>query len=90
MSYFQTWPYVARLSKYGRPGQLLSRLLQRFCAKITGHERSQTEIGYSGGNTIDVWCRWCNYQWQIHVQEEPSLHQEMYTMWDYIIDHYGS
>lgn len=34
------------------------RFLRPLCARL-GHELSETEHGYAGGDFEDRWCRWC-------------------------------
>lgn len=64
--YPQTWAWVERL-----PRSWVTRI-QRWCGHITGHAWSRTECGYGGGRFFDVWCRWCDYESQIPVEEMPS------------------
>ena len=71
--YFQTWDKVSKLRKSGRFGPLLYRLIQLTCGIITKHEPSKTEWGYGGGDRVDVWCRWCNYNWTISRHEAVFL-----------------
>jgi len=72
LRYRQTWPYVSRLWCRGRVGRRLAEGLQGICGILTGHEQSRTELGYGGGGVFDVYCRWCNFRWQIPVAEHPS------------------
>ena len=62
--YIQTWPYISRLYYSGRVGKWLGTRIQSACG-LLAHEWSDTEWGYSGGDSVDVWCRWCNYRKQI-------------------------
>ena len=64
-NYFQTWYYVVHLPV------ILQRIIKWCCGK-RGHEWSETEKGYDGGNKIDIWCRWCNFKTQVPLSEEPS------------------
>lgn len=40
------------------------------CGFLTGHELSNTEWGYGGGNFVDRNCRWCDKLIQVPKQEE--------------------
>ena len=57
--YFQTWPYVAKVRRIPFIGKPLVFILQTICG-VRGHELSNTEWGYGGGEYADRWCRWCN------------------------------
>lgn len=63
--YFQTWTYNSKLQ---RRCALCAKLWQWFCG-LFGHEISKTEWGYGGGDTADVWCRWCNKFMQVPKSE---------------------
>ena len=53
--YPQTWYFVS-----GR-GSRIAGFVEWACNLITkGHELSETEWGYSGGEFADCYCRWCN------------------------------
>lgn len=52
-TYPQTWWIVSQFPKW------LKTFTQWICGK-TGHELSNTEWGYGGGDVADCWCRWCN------------------------------
>jgi hypothetical protein len=39
---------------------LVRKIIQYLCGWFGGHELSETEWGYSGGETADRNCRWCN------------------------------
>lgn len=54
--YFQTWAWNSKLR---RKCKWCAALWQWLCG-LKGHEISKTEWGYGGGDTADVWCRWCN------------------------------
>lgn len=64
--YPQLWWYNATLRKRHKT---LAMLWQSVCGKLTGHELSKTEHGYSGGRYIDRWCRWCNTRIQIPIEQ---------------------
>lgn len=38
----------------------LKKSIQWLCGFLGGHELSNTEWGYGGGEFADRWCRWCN------------------------------
>ncbi|NIB43835.1 hypothetical protein HBA55_29805 [Pseudomaricurvus alkylphenolicus] len=63
--YFQTWTWNSRLR---RRCKWCAALWQRICG-LFGHEPSKTEWGYSGGDTGDAWCRWCNKHMEIPKSE---------------------
>lgn len=48
------------------------------CGKLTGHEWSKTETGYSGRG-VDHWCRWCDKMVTMPLRESP-LNGEMKDM----------
>ena len=64
-AYFQTWNKVSKVRRWPIVGPWLYLAIQWLCGKIAGHEASKTEWGYGGGDMADVWCRWCNHQWQV-------------------------
>lgn len=57
--YPQTWYYMPK--KYRR----IRVFLQWFCGICGGHELSNTEWGYGGGEYADRWCRWCDKKIQV-------------------------
>ena len=44
--------------------------MEWLCGFLTGHELSETEWGYGGGNYVDRHCRWCDRHFQIPKREE--------------------
>jgi len=58
--YFQTWHHVAKINRIKIIGNPLYKFIQFVCGLICGHELSETEWGYGGGDYADRWCRWCN------------------------------
>jgi len=73
--YIQTWKYCARVRNVFS-GKLY-RFIQGLCRRFTGHEWSKTEWGYGGGNTADVWCRWCNKFETLPYEEVAKAHPQM-------------
>lgn len=73
-SYPQLWYYWGWLGPKIKQGsdnyRLPHRVLHRTCQFLTGHEPSNTEWGYGGGNYVDRWCRWCNYKLSVRIEEE--------------------
>ena len=63
--YFQTWTWNSKLR---RKCKWCASLWQWVCG-FRGHEISKPEWGYGGGDTADVWCRWCNKYMQIPKTE---------------------
>ena len=55
--YPQTWFYATRI-RGSFPWTYA--LLQFLCWVVGGHELSETEWSYGGGDYADRWCRWCN------------------------------
>lgn len=51
----------------------LRLFIEFLCGIFGGHELSETEWGYSGGNTADRHCRWCDKA--IVVPKESILFQ---------------
>ena len=68
--YFQTWHRVVGLRRYRLA--ILIGPIQFLCKIISGHQLSETEWGYGGGQTFDRWCRWCNKKFSVPVAEEPN------------------
>lgn len=56
--YPQTWYIVAGHKR-------TSKIAQFLCNLFIGHELSETEWGYGGGEYADRWCRWCNKMIQV-------------------------
>ncbi len=52
--YPQTWWIVSKMKPSHR------RIIETLCELFGGHELSETEWGYHGGDKVDRWCRWCN------------------------------
>lgn len=48
------------------------RVLWPLCRILTGHRQARGETGYGGGGTIDVFCAYCFFPWQVPVDEMPS------------------
>jgi len=44
-------------------------VIEKLYGIVTGHELSDTEYGYGGGNMIDRNCRWCDKSIQIPIKE---------------------
>ncbi len=62
------FPYNWKYDRYKYP-QLMGKMprnkwlrtqLQSLCERFGGHELSETDHGYGGGDTMDCWCRWCD------------------------------
>ena len=49
--------------RYRRP------ILEAGCWLLTGHELSQTEWGYGGGEFVDAHCRWCDKVMRVPYEE---------------------
>lgn len=62
---FNVWP-----SWTSRRNPRIYRLRTVLCGFLTGHELSETEWGYGGGNLVDRNCRWCDLLIQIPKREE--------------------
>ena len=60
--YPQTWYYMP----HWNPMKLF---LQRLCGMIGGHENSNTEWCYGGGDFVDSNCRWCDKVIKIPISE---------------------
>ena len=56
--YSQTWNYMPKDNR-------LKKVIQFICNIFGGHELSNTEWGYGGGEYADRWCRWCNKMIQV-------------------------
>ena len=52
--YSQTWYYMPKKFRN------LRKIIQCICGLWDGHELSNTEWGYGGGQYADRWCRWCD------------------------------
>lgn len=52
----------------GKP-DLLRRIAIWLCEKFGGHEAS-SDVGYSGGCMLDVWCKHCDYLYQMPIKEK--------------------
>lgn len=65
--YPQTWMYVGRFKNLW-----IGQLIQWLCKKITKHEASRTEKDYPGNGMVGQWCRWCDYHWEVPLEETPS------------------
>ena len=57
VKYFKTGHHVAKLRILGFKRTV--KVIQFLCG-IRGHEVSKTDWGYGGGDSADVWCRWCD------------------------------
>ena len=55
-NYPQTWYYMPKRRRF----PWARRILQCACGIFGGHELSNTEWGYGGGDYADRWCRWCD------------------------------
>src|SRR3990167_801200 len=60
------WPDWTRRYRNPRVYQLRTQL----CAFLTGHEISETEWGYGGGDFVDRHCRWCDVLIKLPKREE--------------------
>ena len=40
------------------------------CEHTGGHEQAPGEVGYSGGGMLDVWCKHCDYMYQVPIKEK--------------------
>lgn len=81
--YFQTWHWFAQFKysgkyrDFGVPPKLgkfafIEVWAQKICGNICGHEASETEKDYPGNGMVGQWCRWCNYFWEVPIEETPS------------------
>jgi len=59
------WPAWTKRVKW------VHRLKTWVCSKLTGHEWSLTETGYSRGKHVDKWCRWCDCMTTVPREESP-------------------
>lgn len=85
MSYLQTWDKVSKIRRWPVIGPFLQRSIQCLCRALTGHEASKTEWGYGGGETCDVWCRWCNHPFTVpktHVMFRVANAKQLMDMVD--------
>ena len=78
--YPQLW-WIWRKIGFGRPHERTIRrlVLENTCKSLTGHEPSETEWGYGGGDYVD---RWCNKLMKVHKKEEPPPTGELRNMSD--------
>jgi len=60
---WDTWSWIAPKKSKRK------NLLYFICGILTGHEVSETEWGYRGGNYIDRNCRWCDKVMREHKFE---------------------
>ncbi len=58
---------------------LRRHVIEKICGVLTGHEPSETEWGYGGGDYVDRWCRWCNKLLKVHRKEAilPEVMQDI-------------
>lgn len=56
--YPQGWYFMPR-------NKIIRSFLQTLCKIVGGHELSETEWGYGGGEYADRWCRWCDKMIQV-------------------------
>ncbi len=79
--YPQTWHWFSKLKFPGSdfigqvkpaPFKFIALWAEWLCGKLIGHEWSETERGYHGTGTIDVWCRWCNFHEEVPIEEMPE------------------
>jgi hypothetical protein len=68
-SYPQLWYCFPRWTRR-RTNPKLYALRIAICGRVTGHELSNTEWGYGGGNLVDRHCRWCDKLIQVPRSEE--------------------
>ncbi len=59
------WPWFMK-----RRNPRLFKIRTDFCKFFTGHEISNTEWGYGGGNFVDRHCRWCDELIRVPKQED--------------------
>jgi len=45
------------------------QIVEEICGFLTGHERSETEMGFGGGEFMDCNCRWCDISIKIPKSE---------------------
>ena len=84
--YPQLWYCMPKRWKGSKGGRnhyrtKVSLFLQWLCKLLTGHELSETEWGYSGGNFIIRNCRWCDEYIKVPKNEEPKKREELGGMW---------
>lgn len=46
------------------------KILEFLCLIFTGHEISDTEWSYGGGDYVDLHCRWCDRLIKVRKEEE--------------------
>ena len=68
--YIQTWPWASKLN---RRSKWLGAIIRWLCGRLTGHHASKTEWGYSDGEEMDVWCRWCNQIGRVPASAKAKL-----------------
>ena len=68
-----TYKNVVNLRKIPHIGESVYRFIQRTCGELTEHQWNKNEWGYGGGDTVDVWCRWCNHMGTIPVAEAVKM-----------------
>lgn len=75
LRWFPRWnKRLKKIGKYEHSKRL--HVIQWMCGCATGHEMSETEWGYGGGNFVDRNCRWCDKGFKIPKVEEdlpPTL-----------------
>ena len=76
--YPQLW-YVWNFRPKPLSKWLRRHVIEKICGALTGHEPSETEWGYGGGDYVDRWCRWCNKLLKVHRKEAilPEVMQDI-------------
>jgi len=78
---FPRWIHKGKDHTYIKKNAKRFELVQSICNVLTGHEISNTERGYGGGNMIDYHCRWCDRLIQIPISEQPKDGKFLTNLW---------
>ena len=46
------------------------RIVTWLCEHTGGHEQLPGDVGYGGGGMLDVWCKHCDYMFQVPIKEK--------------------
>jgi len=65
--YVQGWNCTG--IRHGKKYHYRRKVLEFVCNIISGHEISETEWGYGGGDMVDCHCRWCDKVIKISTEE---------------------
>jgi len=65
--YIQGWYCIG--VRHGPKYRFRRPLIESACEFITGHEISDTEWGWGGGERVDCHCRWCDKVFTVPVTE---------------------